>query len=605
MEMSAIAGIIDLPYNEKILQTMEKKMFCRGPDGHGVFMGKCSALMHFQLLTSYDQGGQPVHLRCGKQHYIMICDGVIYNIGVLRRELAQMGHIFRSESPEEVVIYAYIQWQEDCASHFKGNFALAIWEEQSEALFLARDQLGVKPLFYKMHKEGLLFASEIKTVLSYPGVRGELDTEGVSQLVLLGPGRIPGSGVFRGIKELEPGCCALYKGGKLQCKRYWRLMDREHTDSFQQTAEKVRQMVTSSIKEQLASDVPVGAFLSGGLDSSIVTAVYAQSYTGAITTFSVDYENNTRNFIPGRFQPETDNGYIDLMQSVLQTDQHWTVLSAHDLADALEEATVARDLPGMGDVDFSLLAFAKQIRTYVKVALSGECADELFGGYPWFRAPDMGGGTTFPWAQNTALRETFLQPYLRNQAGGTGYVRDLYETAVAACDIAPQCPPEERRIKELVNLNMWWFMQTLLDRNDRMCTRSGLDVRAPFCNVDIAEYMYGVPVSMKDYKGREKGLLRYAMEGLLPTQVLYRKKNPYPKTYDPRYTDRMRCRLLRLLEDDHAPLWEMIDPVAVKQLAFNEMTWPWYGQLMKGPQTMAYILQMDYWLRQYKVDFLF
>ena len=603
--MSAIAGIIDLPYNEKILHAMEMEMICRGPDGHGLFMGNRSAMMHFKLLTSYDQGGQPVHLHCGKQHYIMVYDGTIYNIDQLRGELAQAGHICQSECPEEVIIRAYIRWKEECAAHFRGNFALAIWEEHAGVLFLARDQLGIKPLFYMQHGDGLLFASEIKMVLTYPGVRAQLDIEGVSQIVLLGPGRAPGSGVFHGIKELEPGCCALFRDGKMQWKRYWKLTDREHTDSFEQTAEKVRRMVTRSIKEQLAADVPVGTFLSGGLDSSIVTAVYAQSYTGAVTTFSLDYEDNSQNFIPGRFQPETDNAYIDLMQSALQTNHHWTVLGAHDLADALEEATVARDLPGMGDVDFSLLAFAKEIRKYVKVALSGECADELFGGYPWFRAPDMGGGTTFPWAQNTALRETFLQPHLRNQTGGAGYVQDLYETAVAACDILPQCNPEERRIKELVNLNMWWFMQTLLDRNDRMCTRCGLDVRAPFCDVEIAEYMYGVPVSFKDYMGREKGLLRYAMEGLLPEQVLYRKKNPYPKTYDPRYADRMRCRLLALLEDDRAALWEVIDPVAVKRLAFDEMTWPWYGQLMKGPQTMAYILQIDYWLRHYKVDFLF
>lgn len=603
--MSAIAGIIDLPYNEKILHDMENKMRGRGPDGHGVFMGHRCAMVHLQLLTSFSQCGQPVHLLCGKKHYVMVLDGVIYNAEQVRTELAQEGHICDTDCPEEVIIYAYMQWKEDCASHFRGNFALAIWEEETKTVFLARDQLGVKPLFYKEHKNGLLFASEIKTVLSYPGVRGELDIEGAAQLVLLGPGRIPGSGVFHGIRELEPGCCAFFQDGKLHYKRYWKLTDREHTDSFEQTAQRVREMVTRSIKEQLTADVPVGTFLSGGLDSGIVTAIYAHSYTGQITTFSLDYEDNSKNFTPGRFQPETDNGYIDLMQSLLQTNHHWTVLGAHDLADALQEATQARDLPGMGDVDFSLLAFAKEIRKYVKVALSGECADELFGGYPWFREPDMGGGTTFPWAQNTALRETFLQPHLRSQIRGEEYVRDLYETAVASCDILPQCPPEERRIKELVNLNMWWFMQTLLDRNDRMCTRCGLDVRAPFCDLEIAEYMYGVPVSFKDYMGREKGLLRYAMEGLLPEKVLYRKKNPFPKTYDPRYTDRMRCKILRLLEDDRAPLWEVIDPVAVKQVAFQEMNWPWYGQLMKGPQTMAYILQMDYWLRHYKVDFLF
>ena len=256
----------------------------------------------------------------------------------------------------------------------------------------------------------------------------------------------------------------------------------------------------------------------------------------------------------------------------------------------------------MADVDFSLLAFCREIRKEVKVALSGECADEIFGGYPWYRDPEVRAQEGFPWAQNTRQRAGVLTSAVR--VNPTDFVMDAYRKTCQESDILPGTTPLERRMKEMVNLNFRWFMQTLLDRKDRMSMYNALEVRVPFCDYRIAEYLYGVPWEYKDYQGREKGLLRWAVEGLLPQEILYRKKSPYPKTFDPAYEKQISAKLIPVLEED-GPLWHLLNKEAVVNMLAEETPWPWYGQLMRKPQTMAYLLQLDFWLRQYQVEFCF
>jgi len=464
--------------------------------------------------------------------------------------------------------------------------------------------MGVKPLFYKLHDGGLIFASEMKTILAYPSVKAELDAAGAAQVLLLGPGRIPGSGVFCGMEELEPGQCAWFESGRLQKQIYWKLRDTEHSESFEQTADHVRFLVTDAIKRQMVSDVPLGTFLSGGLDSSLISAVCAQlcrDWGETLTTFSVDYQDNDKYFEAGKFQPDSDGHYIRLMCDHLKTDQHWTVLTPEDLVAELENATIARDLPGMADVDFSLLAFCGQIKKKVTVALSGECADEIFGGYPWYRDPEIRSREGFPWAQNTSYRASFLHPQLASQIDAADFVKTQYLDTIHNIDILPGASAEERKMKQMINLNHRWFMQTLLDRKDRMSMFHGLEVRVPFCDHRIAQYLYGVPWAYKDYMGREKGLLRYAMRGILPEEVLYRKKSPYPKTFDPRYTQLVSAMLQELIASPQEPIHQLVRREALEELLTASYTWPWYGQLMKVPQTMAYMLQINFWLRNYKV----
>lgn len=536
------------------------------------------------------------------ERYTLVYNGELYNTQELRTELLRCGHSFLGHSDTEVVLHAYAQWGAECAERFNGIFAMAAWEGKRKRLFLARDRIGVKPLFYKLHEGGLIFGSEIKTILAYPTVKAELDSQGAAQIILLGPGRIPGSGVFRGIEELEPGTMGFWDGYKLCVKRYWKLTDREHADDLDTTVDTVRTLVVDAIRRQMVSDVPIGCFLSGGLDSSIISSVCA-SEKKELNTFSVDYQDNDRYFVSGKFQPNADGEYIRLMADTIQSRHHWTLLTPEQLIAQLEDATVARDLPGMADVDFSLLAFCGEIRKDVKVALSGECADEIFGGYPWYRDPEVRDREGFPWAQNTHSRVRLMHPALKNM-DGEDFARSQYQKTLDESDILPGAAPLEKRMKEMVNLNFRWFMQTLLDRKDRMSMYHGLEVRVPFCDYRIAEYLYGVPWEFKDLQGREKGLLRRAMEGLLPEQVLYRKKSPYPKTHHPAYLQLMKSRVERLLDMPNAPIFELLSRDAVREYIAGEPAWPWYGQLMTMPQTLAYFLQINFWLEHYKIDLI-
>ncbi len=597
--MCGIAGLIGGHLEKNRAVRMLETMARRGPDGQGVYEEADCTLLHTRLAIIDPKGGvQPMQLHWGNAYYIISYNGELYNTDEIRSELLRLGHSFLGHSDTEVLLHGYCQWGEAVLERLNGIFAFAIWESHSKKLFIARDRMGVKPFFFANKNNVLVFASEIKTILASEIVKPCVDEEGIMQLLMLGPGRAPGSGVFRDISELEPGCCGVFQEGKLLVRRYWKLTDHHHMDTFEQTRDKVRWLVTDSIKRQMVSDVPIGTFLSGGLDSSLITSVCASHSEGALNTFSVDYENNERYFVPGKFQPNSDGQYIELMRHTLGTNQHKTILTPEDLVNAMEDATMARDLPGMADVDFSLLAFCGHIQKQVKVALSGECADEIFGGYPWYRDPEIRDAEGFPWAQNTAYRASFLnlKPDRCEE-----FVRSCYEQTVKSADILPENSAQERRTKEMVNLNVRWFMQTLLDRKDRMSMYHGLEIRVPFCDHRIAEYLYYVPWNMKDHQGKEKGLLRSAAEGLLPDEVLWRKKSPYPKTHDPRYEKLVGDALQRLIDRGDSPLFEMVNRKAVQALLSDEMSWPWYGQLMRRPQTIAYMLQIDFWLQKYRV----
>ena len=605
--MCAIAGYMSMQDTDAIRIKMLSTMTRRGPDATGFFRIADGVLLHARLAVIDPDGGrQPMTLTCADEQYTIVYNGELYNVPELRMELEKLGHIFEGHSDTEVLLHSYAQWGAECLEKLNGIYAFAVWEKNRKRLFLARDRMGVKPLFFSQVREGLIFASEMKTILAHPNVEPELDEEGAAQILLLGPGRVPGSGVLRGIRELEPGECAFFEDGKLHVWKYWKLTDREHTENFEDTAAHVRELVLDAILRQTVSDVPIGTFLSGGLDSSLITAICAKKLGGKqLPTFSVDYVDSDKYFVPNKFQPNSDGAYIRMMQKAFHTNHHWCILSPDDLVAELENATFARDLPGMADVDFSLLAFCRQIKPHVTVALSGECADEIFGGYPWYRDPEVRNQDGFPWAQNSTYRSGLIIPSLREKLNPEAYVQAHYEKTCRESDILPGTNLTEVRMKQMVNLNLRWFMQTLLDRKDRMSMYSGLEVRVPFCDYRIAEYLYGVPWAFKDYKGKEKGLLRTAMEGILPEEVLWRKKSPYPKTMDPKYLALVSDRLEGLLASKNAPLFKMVSQYAVRRVFDEEPAWPWYGQLMRRPQTIAYLLQINTWLEQYKINLIF
>lgn len=602
--MCGIAGAIsfveDMREDMKVYDNMQRALMHRGPDQHSMTLSREAALIHTRLaVIDIDGGRQPMSF--GK--YTIIYNGELYNTSELRGELCSEFD-FDTHSDTEVVLKSYIKWGSSCVDRFNGIFAFAVYDQQEHRVFLARDRIGVKPLFYCDTGSKLIFASELPALLEHPEVPREIDEQGAAELLLMAPGRTMGCGVISGVKELKAGWCGYYSAEGLKLWEYWRLMAYELHESFEQTAEHVRELVLDAIRRQLISDVPVCTFLSGGLDSSLISSVAASELKKQgkrLSTFSVDYRDNGKYFQKSHFQPDSDPEYIACMAKYLDTDHHWTIVDTPELIDALCEATEARGLPGMADVDASLLLFCREIKKYGTVALSGECADEIFGGYPWYRDKDIRMTDGFPWAQSTAYRKRFLCNEYAEKINAEDYVYSAYRATADYADKLSSDSPLEYRMREMTQLNFHWFMQTLLDRKDRMSMYSGLEVRVPFCDYRIAEYLYNVPWEYKDYMGREKGLLREAMKEWLPEKVLWRKKSPYPKTHNPAFLEGVTAKLRSILDEGGHRLTQLVKREELEKLLRHEEHVQWYGQLMNLPQTIAFFIQLDHWLEHFNI----
>ncbi len=606
--MCGIAGEVSftnsLIENKDSYLKMQKVIAPRGPDQNGIYLNGNAALIHTRLcVVDIENGLQPMTAKYGEKEYTLVYNGELYNTEEIREELIQYGHKFLGHSDTEVVLKSYIQWKDKCVEKFNGIFAFVVWDNTEKRLFFARDRIGVKPFFYTIINNSFIFGSEIKALLEHKYVSPEIDENSIAEIMFIGPGRTPGCGVFKNIKELKPACCGYYSKSGIKIIKYWTLKDREHTDNFEQTVEKVRELVIDSVTRQLVSDVPVGTFLSGGLDSSIISSIansHFNKQNKKLTTFSVTYKDNDIYFKSSKFQPNSDTEYIKKMVEYLGCEHHLITLDNKDLANALFDAVDARDLPGMSDVESSLLLFCNEIKKHCTVALSGECADEIFGGYPWYRDKDIRAINGFPWAQSTKYRKSFLRDDIK-VPDAENFVYSRYKDTLINTSKIQGISPIESRMKEMMKLNLDWFMQTLLDRKDRMSMYNALEVRVPFCDYRIAEYLYSVPWEFKDYKSYEKGLLREAVKGLLPDEVLWRKKSPYPKTHNPEYLDIVSKMLKEVINDSTSPIFEFIKKSELEKLITTEKHEPWYGQLMTTPQTIAYFLQINYWLKKYKI----
>lgn len=585
---------------------MQNVLRRRGPDESGIYSDGDAVLIHDRLaVIDIEHGKQPMLYPPTEEELILVYNGELYNTEEIRKELLQKGYRFDGHSDTEVLLKAYACFGADCVQKLNGIFAFAVWEKRQKRLFLARDRIGVKPLFFAKTEDGLLFSSEIKGILASGKIKPKVGLSGIAEVMLIGPGRTPSCGVFEGVEELPPACCGYFSDGRLELHKYWELRQKPHTDSFETTAETVRCLLVDAITRQLVSDVPVGTFLSGGLDSSLISSVAARHFAKRgerLHTFTVDYRDNDKYFKATKFQPNSDSDFTGLMNSYLGAISHKSVIDTPALADALYMAVEARDLPGMADVDASLLLFCGEIKKHCTVALSGECADEIFGGYPWYRDKEIRETDGFPWAQSTAYRAGFLQPDIAARLNPEEYVYARYKGTVEAAHSLSGIPSDEKRMREMMRLNLDWFMQTLLDRKDRMSMYSALEVRVPFCDYRIAEYLYSVPWEYKDYQHYEKGLLRYAMRDYLPDEVLWRKKSPYPKTHNPSYLAEVSRRLEKIIEDPYAPILQIVQKPALEKLLTDSKAQPWYGQLMTTPQTIAYMLQINHWLEKYAVQ---
>ena len=609
--MCGIVGFVnykkDYLAKKDILNTMLNTLSKRGPDENGIYVNKNIALGHSRLIVIDKNGGkQPMVQKTSIGEYVIVFNGQIYNTKELRKILIENGFSFFGYSDTEVLLKSYMHFGKDVVYHLNGIFSFAIWNSKTKELFLARDHLGVKPLFYTQFDESLIFASELKAIFEYPNFEKIVDAQGISELIGFGPAHTPGITIYKDVFELKPGHFAIFNKDSLYIEEYFKLTSKPHEDDFEETCKHLKYLIEDSIKRQLISDLPICTFLSGGLDSSIITKFTAdylkENGLGTLDTYSVDYVDNDKNFVKSDFQPNSDNYYIDLVSKWTNTNSHRVLLDTPELATTLEEAMIARDMPGMADVDSSLLLFCREVKKEKTVSIMGECADEIFGGYPWFFREDALSSNTFPWSIALNERQKLLNSNISKKINVKNYVDFRYNESLSNVEILDSDSFDTAEKRKISYLTINWFMQTLLERGDRMTMRNGFEIRVPFCDYRLVEYMYNVPWEMKTYKGREKGLLRYIMKNFLPEEVINRKKSPYPKTHNPTYLNKVKEILISILKNQDNPINYLLNRDYILDIINTDgkaFTRPWFGQLMTGPQLMAYLCQVNMWLEKY------
>ncbi len=609
--MCSINGCVDFctPHgiDSHAIRAAGRAMAHRGPDAHGEFFTSHVGFYHNRLaVMDPARGKQPMQATHRGKTYTIVYNGEIYNCTELRRELTRLGALLVTDCDTEVVLWSYILFGEEAPKHLNGIFAFAVYDPAAQKVFVARDRLGVKPFFYTRNGTKFHFASEVKGLLAQREIPAEVTQEGLWQLFYLTPVTLPGQSVFAQIKELLPAHAGRITRDGFESWAYWKLEARECRDDAKTAAATVRTLLRDAVTRQLESDVPLAVLLSGGLDSSAITAVAAEVLRGKgkqLSTYSFEYEGNKESFRPTLFQPQGDDQYAAQLAGELGTAH--TVLTAPtaEVAKRLYDATLARDLPGQADIDSSLLYFCKEIKSRHTVLLSGECSDEIFGGYPWFYRPEMLSRDFFPWAHDPHARASLFDDSLVQSARGLEYLREICRKSTADCPLLDGESAEEETARKATWLSTRYFMANLLSRKDHMSMNAAVEVRVPFADHRILEYVFNVPWRIKYENGVEKALLRRAMTGALPDRVLWRKKSPYPKTHNPAYEEAVRRMLGERLSRAGGFLSEYLDRRRLQMLLDGENV-TWQGQLMGRPQLLAWLYQLDVWMEHYNVKLI-
>lgn len=591
-----------------ILENMNQAQKHRGPDGSGTYLNPVCGFAHVRLkIIDLFTGEQPMIKRKNGQEFAIVFNGEIYNMNQLKDSLMAEGAVFETTSDTEVILNGYLLHGIQFIKQLNGIFAAAIWDSHSGKLHLFRDRLGVKPLFYTKKEDTFIFSSEIKGLFAYPDVTPILDKNGLCEIFALGPAKSYGKGVFQNVFEVLPGHIISLDSYSYTDNAYWKLESRLHEDSLEETIEKTAWLLEDAVQMQMLSDIPISTFLSGGIDSSLVTAICAKELKKQgkqLNTFSFDFTNNQKYFKSNAFQPSQDRPFVEQMVSFSETNHHFLECGNREMLECLYKAVDARDLPCMADVESSMLYFCSKVKPYNTVTLTGECADEIFGGYPWFHSKEAFETDAFPWSKSMVPRQILLDDALINELGMEEYAHAAYEKTIHETPLLAEDSPEEKRRREIAYLNLRWFMVTLLDRMDRTSMYNGLEARVPFADHRIVEYVFNIPWQMKCPDGIVKGLLRHAGAKHLPKEILWRKKSPYPKTYDPSYEKLLGRQLKEVLSSPSAPIRKLLDFKKVRAFLNSPSDYgkPWYGQLMAGPQMLAYMLQVNYWLEKYHVQ---
>ncbi|CAM3873323.1 asparagine synthase (glutamine-hydrolyzing) [Nocardiopsis rhodophaea] len=602
----------DLRQHGAELEAMVATMACRGPDAGGTWRDRHAALGHRRLaIIDLEGGRQPMTAEeSGHSPTVISYSGEVYNFRELRAELRRRGHRFRTASDTEVVLRAYLEWGDAFAERLNGMFAFAIWDARTEELVLVRDRMGVKPLFYYPTGDGVLFGSEHKAITAHPEVRARVDPDGLREIFALT--MTPEHAVQQGMYEVRPGGLVRISRRGVRTSRYWSLESHPHEDDLDTTVRTVRDLLEDTVSRQLVSDVPLCSLLSGGLDSSAVTALAARGLAREggerVRTFSVDFAGHSERFRPNAVWESPDSPYVD--EAVRHSADHENIIldNAELLRPDVRRAVLrALDLPTVtGDMEYSLYLLFQAIRSRSTVALSGESADELFGGYSHFHDPEAVRSPTFPWhlpferaGGQGALRTAGL--WDRLDLGG--YIEQRYKEALAEVPVLEGESPEEARMREISYLHLTRFVTFLLDRKDRISMAVGLEVRVPFCDHRLVEYVFNTPWAMKTFDGREKSLLRAATEDLLPRSISQRKKSPYPSTQDLRYEASLRERVAAIAEGD-SPVLDLVDRRGIRDLLERPSGTYAIGGPYSARAVLERLLDLDIWLREGDVELI-
>jgi len=606
--MCGIAGLIDwrddLTSQGWLMAHMADTLCHRGPDAQGQWLSPHAALAHRRLIVIDPQtGGQPMVYQEGNRTYAVTYNGEIYNFRELRRELESYGHTFHTHSDTEVLLHAYVEWGEECVQHLNGIFAFGLWDEHRQQLLLARDHLGVKPLFYAQRGSAMLFGSELKVLLAHPLVEAEVDADGLAEILSFV--RTPGSGVYRNVHELRPGHMAICNESGTRITRYWSLRSAPHFDDLQTTAGYIQALLEDTVRRQLIADVPVVTLLSGGLDSSGLTALAANEFRREgkeLHTYSIDFLDSAQHFHSTPLHPSLDAPWVKRVSEHVGTRHHTITVDASALVENLLVPLYAHDFPTAGQMTSSLYLLFKAMKQEATVALSGESADEVFGGYPWFHSEAALQAQTFPWLPAFLGRAgsamSWLSADIVQRVRPTEYIERQYRQTIAEVPRLEGEDALEARRREMFYMNLTCFLPFLLERKDRMSMATGFEARVPFCDHRLVEYVWNIPWEMKTVDGIEKGILRRAFTDLLPEDVRHRKKSAYPSAQNPAYEEVTRNWALQIVNDSNAAIQPLLDTRVARTLVENNAAG------LQGITLVSlyeYIIQMNEWLNKYRV----
>ncbi|WP_327293714.1 MULTISPECIES: asparagine synthase (glutamine-hydrolyzing) [unclassified Streptomyces] len=597
----------DLRAESETLDAMTETMACRGPDDRGTWVSGPAGLGHRRLaIIDLPGGRQPMTVETDRGEVGIVYSGEAYNFTELRRELTGRGHRFVTESDTEVVLHGYLEWGEGVAERLNGMYAFAIWDSRHQKLVMIRDRMGIKPFYYYPTPDGVLFGSEPKAILANPLARAKVGLGGMRELFAMV--KTPGHGFWEGMHEVEPGTVVTVDHGGLRRHVYWALETRPHTDDQDTSIAHVRTLLDDIVRRQLVSDVPRCTLLSGGLDSSAMTAIAARQLaeTGeTVRSFAVDFVGQAENFVADELRGTPDTPFVHDVAQASGTDHRDIVLDSNALADPDVRARMitARDMPmGFGDMDASLFLLFKSIREQSTVALSGESADEVFGGYLQFFDEGARNADMFPWlvrfSEHFGDDSDVMRSDLTAKLDLPGYIRDSYAGAVAGIERLTGESDFEYRMRKICHLHLTRFVRVLLDRKDRASMAVGLEVRVPFCDHRLVEYVYNTPWSLKSFDGREKSLLREATADVLPKSVYDRVKSPYPSTQDPKYAIALQEHAKDLLSKPSHPIFDLVDADRVRRAAQRDV--PQITQASR--RGLERTLDLALWLDLYKPE---